>query len=129
MDARTTLIAGAIAMLVAVAAGAFGAHALAASVPPARLEAWQAGVRYAAWHGLALIAAGILMRTVPASRALRIAAALFAAGIVLFSGSLFALVLADLRALGFVTPFGGLAFLAGWIAFLAGVSRLSRPTP
>jgi uncharacterized membrane protein YgdD (TMEM256/DUF423 family) len=69
------------------------------------------------------------MRTVPASRALRIAAALFAAGIVLFSGSLFALVLADLRALGFVTPFGGLAFLAGWIAFLAGVSRLSRPTP
>jgi uncharacterized membrane protein YgdD (TMEM256/DUF423 family) len=129
MDARTTLAAGAIAMLVAVAAGAFGAHALATSVPPARLEAWQAGVRYAAWHGLALLATGILMRTEPASRALRAASALFAAGVVLFSGSLFALVLADARALGVVTPFGGVAFLAGWLAFLAGVSRLSRPTP
>lgn len=129
MDARTTLAAGAIAMLVAVAAGAFGAHALAASVPPARLEAWQAGVRYAAWHGLALVATGILMRAAPASRALRAASALFAAGVVLFSGSLFTLVLADARAAGFVTPVGGLAFLAGWLAFLAGVSRLSRPTP
>jgi uncharacterized membrane protein YgdD (TMEM256/DUF423 family) len=129
MDARATLIAGAIAMLVAVAAGAFGAHALADSVPPARLDAWQTGARYAAWHALALIATGILMRTAPAARALRIAAALFAAGIVLFSGSLFALVLLDVRAIAFVTPLGGIAFLAGWIAFLAAVSRLSRPTP
>jgi uncharacterized membrane protein YgdD (TMEM256/DUF423 family) len=129
MDARTTLGAGAIAMLAAVAAGAFGAHALGSGVPPARLEAWQAGVRYAAWHGLALIATGILMRADPGSRALRAASALFAVGIVLFSGSLFALVLADARALGFVTPLGGVAFLAGWIAFLAGVSRPSRPTP
>jgi uncharacterized membrane protein YgdD (TMEM256/DUF423 family) len=123
------LSAGAIAMLVAVAAGAFGAHALADSVPPARLDAWQTGARYAAWHALALLATGILLRMAPASRALRIAAALFAAGIVLFSGSLFALVLADTRALGFITPFGGLAFLAGWVVFLVGVSRLSRPTP
>jgi uncharacterized membrane protein YgdD (TMEM256/DUF423 family) len=92
-------------------------------VPPARLDAWQTGARYAAWHALALIATGILMRTAPASRALRVAAALFAAGIVLFSGSLYALALGAPRWTGIVTPLGGLAFIAGWIALGWSLSR------
>jgi uncharacterized membrane protein YgdD (TMEM256/DUF423 family) len=124
MDGRAALAAGAIAMFVAVAAGAFGAHALESTLTAARMGAWHTAVRYEAWHGLALIAVGILMqRGAPRARVLRLAAWLFAAGIVLFSGSLYALVLADVRWLGAITPFGGLALLAGWATFAWAVLR------
>jgi uncharacterized membrane protein YgdD (TMEM256/DUF423 family) len=124
MDGRAALAAGAIAMFVAVAAGAFGAHALESTLTAACMGAWHTAVRYEAWHGLALIAVGILMqRGAPRARVLRLAAWLFAAGIVLFSGSLYALVLADVRGLGAITPFGGLALLAGWATFAWAVLR------
>lgn len=121
--ARATLAGAAVVMAVAVALGAFGAHGLRARVSPEMLAVWTTAVQYHAWHGLALVATGLLLARTPASRALRVAAILFVAGIVLFAGSLYALVLSDVRGLGAVTPLGGVAFIAGWVAFAWGAWR------
>ena len=110
-------------MALAVALGAFGAHAMKARLSPDMLDVWRTGVTYHAWHALALVAAGLLMLHVPGSTALRGAAWLFVAGIVLFAGSLYALALGAPRGFGAITPFGGLAFIAGWILFAAGTLR------
>ena len=123
MGARFALVLGALAMALAVALGAFGAHALKARLAPEVLDIWRTGVTYHAWHALALVAVGLLMLHAPGSGALRVAGWLFAAGIVLFGGSLYALALGAPRALGAVTPFGGLAFIAGWVAFAIGASQ------
>ena len=108
-------------MAVAVALGAFGAHALKARLAPDLLVVWQTGVTYHALHALALLVVGMLMLQIGGSGALRWAAWLFAAGIVLFSGSLYLLALGAPRALGFVTPFGGVSFIAGWVTLAIGV--------
>ena len=123
MGARFALVLGALAMALAVALGAFGAHALKARLAPEALDIWRTGVTYHAWHALALVAVGLLMLHAPGSGALRVAGWLFAAGIVLFGGSLYALALGAPRAFGAVTPFGGLAFIAGWVAFAIGASQ------
>lgn len=99
--------------LLAVAAGAFGAHALAGALDAHALQNFETGARYHMYHALAMGLAGLALPERPAAR---IAAALFLAGIVLFSGSLYALALSGPRGLAMVTPFGGLAFLAGWAA-------------
>ena len=112
--ARVVLAGAALAMALAVTLGAFGAHALRARVVPERLAVWQTAVQYHAWHALALLVVGLLLARGPAPRGLTASAALFAAGIVLFSGSLYLLALTGTRALGAVTPFGGVAFMAGW---------------
>jgi uncharacterized membrane protein YgdD (TMEM256/DUF423 family) len=125
MPARLALPAAALLMAAAVALGAFGAHALKVRLAPDALALWQTGVNYHAWHALGLLAAATLMRVVGDRRALRIAAACFAAGIVVFSGSLYALALGAPRAIGAATPFGGVAFIAGWIALALGVGRAS----
>jgi uncharacterized membrane protein YgdD (TMEM256/DUF423 family) len=114
MRARTALFLGAVAMFVAVGLGAFGAHALKGHLSPERLAVWQTAVQYHAWHALALLAVGVLLLQKAERAAIGKAGWLFAAGVVLFSGSLYALALTGTRALGAVTPFGGLAFLAGW---------------
>lgn len=116
MNARLALVLAGIFMFVAVAAGAFGAHALRGRLDPAMTAVWQTAVTYQAWHALALLGLGLLLRERPAQRALRVAAWLFAAGIVLFAGSLYVLALTGVRAFGLVTPVGGVAFLAGWAA-------------
>ncbi|MBK9606245.1 MAG: DUF423 domain-containing protein [Betaproteobacteria bacterium] len=116
MPARLTLFAAAIAMAFAVALGAFGAHALKARLAADALAVWQTAVQYHAWHALGLLGIGLWQRQAPESCALRVAALLLAAGIVLFSGSLYALALTGARGLGAVTPFGGIAFIAGWLA-------------
>jgi uncharacterized membrane protein YgdD (TMEM256/DUF423 family) len=106
-------------MFAAVAAGAFGAHALKSALTPDLLAVWHTAVQYQAWHALALLAVGLLMTNDPSGRrgrGLRAAAWLFAIGIVLFSGSLYLLALSGQRWLGAVTPLGGVAFLAGWLA-------------
>ena len=123
MPARLALPAAALLMAAAVALGAFGAHALKARLTPDALVLWQTGVNYHAWHALGLLATATLMLVLGDRRALRIAAACFAAGIVVFSGSLYALALGAPRALGAATPFGGVAFIAGWIAVALGVGR------
>ena len=123
MTARSVLVLAALLLFVAVALGAFGAHALKARVTPDLLAVWQTAVQYHAWHALALLAAGVLLLARP-DASVGLAVWLFVAGIVLFSGSLYALVVTGARGLGAVTPFGGVAFLAGWLAFAWGAWRL-----
>ena len=100
-------LVGAILGGLAVAAGAFGAHALRGTVTPERLEVFETAVRYQMVHALALLAAGPL----GAGKA----GWAFLAGIVVFSGSLYGLVLLDQRWLGAITPLGGLLLIAGWV--------------
>ena len=110
---RTWLAAGSIAMFLAVALGAFGAHALRSRLGEDLLSIFETGVRYQAWHGLALLAVAVVASRQPTAT-VTAAGVLFCAGIVLFSGSLYALVLTGVRTLGAITPLGGVAFLAGW---------------
>jgi uncharacterized membrane protein YgdD (TMEM256/DUF423 family) len=107
---------GAILGGLGVALGAFGAHGLRALVTPERLAVFETGVRYHLVHALAILAAAGAAYVAPTARAPRLAGALFAIGVLLFSGSLYALVGTGVTAWGAVTPLGGLAFIAGWIA-------------
>jgi uncharacterized membrane protein YgdD (TMEM256/DUF423 family) len=110
---RLFVVLGALSAFVGVAAGAFGAHALKARLAPDLLAVFDTGARYQLIHALALLAVASACRRWPASAA-RWAGWSFVAGTVLFSGSLYALALTGTRALGAVTPFGGVAFLLGW---------------
>ena len=104
---------GALAAGLAVALGAFGAHGLEGRVTPERLQTFETGVRYHMYHALALLFVG-WAATQWAGWQVTAAGYLFVVGIVIFSGSLYVLVLTDTPWLGAVTPLGGLAFLAGW---------------
>ena len=123
MTARLALMLAAVLMAVAVALGAFGAHALRARVPPEMQSVWQTAVTYHAWHALALLGTGLYLSHRPDATLPGWSAWLFVAGIVLFSGSLYALVLTGTRALGAVTPLGGAAFIAGWLVLAFAVWR------
>jgi uncharacterized membrane protein YgdD (TMEM256/DUF423 family) len=106
---------GAVGCLLGVATGAFGAHALEQALPPDLLGTWEKAVDYLFVHSLGLIMVGILDRFEPRS-CHQWSGGLMLAGIVLFSGSLFALVLSGLTALGMITPIGGVSFLLAWLA-------------
>ncbi len=112
--ARRSLAIGAALGLLGVAAGAFGAHALRDAVSARDLEIWQTGAHYQQLHALVLVAIGMGVRA--PGRALAVAAVLFTLGVVVFSGSLYAMVLGGPRVLGAVTPLGGLCFMVGWAA-------------
>ena len=107
------LFVGAVNGFLAVAAGAFGAHGLEGRVDARALQIFDTGAHYHLVHALATVAAALAARGGATGRA-HIAAALFTAGTVLFSGSLYFLALADSNLLVLVTPLGGLSFLAGW---------------
>jgi uncharacterized membrane protein YgdD (TMEM256/DUF423 family) len=107
-----------------VALGAFGAHALRGNIEPRLMDTFQTAVQYQMIHSLAIILVAILIHQWGRSLALEISVYSMAAGIVLFSGSLYGLVLTEMRWLGPVTPIGGLLFIAGWIALL--ISSLQR---
>ena len=105
---RSPLVAlGAINAAVAVAAGAFAAHGLRERLEPRALEVFETGARYHMYHALAIIAAGLIAARGPGW--------MFQAGIVVFSGSLYALALTGVKGLGAITPIGGLLFLAAWV--------------
>ena len=104
----------ALSAFIAVAAGAFGAHALKARLEPDLLTVFETAARYQMYHALALFIAAWLALQQPCIWAVR-AGWCFIVGTVLFSGSLYALALSGVRALGAITPLGGVAFLAGWI--------------
>ena len=110
------LIAAAFAGASGVALGAFGAHALRERLEPAALAVWQTAVLYHLLHAVALLALVLFSRAT--GRSVTLPAALFGAGIVLFSGSLYGLALTSWRWLGPITPLGGLAFLAGWASLV-----------
>jgi len=114
--ARRALMLAALAGALAVMTGAFGAHALKARLTPDLLAVWQTAVQYHFWHALALGLIGVLTLHRPDSRALRAASWMMLLGLLLFSGSLYALALTGVRGLGAVTPLGGLAFIGGWLA-------------
>jgi uncharacterized membrane protein YgdD (TMEM256/DUF423 family) len=111
-------VAGALGFL-GVALGAFGAHGLRARVPSELLEIWKTGVLYHLLHALAMLAVVAAGERIARPR---LVCGMFAAGIVVFSGSLYLLVLTGARWWGAVTPLGGAAFLAGW-AVLAVFAR------
>jgi uncharacterized membrane protein YgdD (TMEM256/DUF423 family) len=119
---RTFFIMGALLAALGVAAGAFGAHALRARLAPEMLTVFETGVRYHLIHALALLSAAWATTRWP-GHATNAAGWLFLAGILLFSGSLYILSLSGIRALGVITPFGGVAFIAGWLALAWAVWR------
>ena len=108
--ARAIALAGALLAGLGVALGAFGAHGLRAMLDDRALGWWQTAVQYQMWHAVALIALAGL-------RGVRcgLAAGLISAGVLVFSGSLYLMALTGARALGMVTPLGGLLLLAGWV--------------
>jgi uncharacterized membrane protein YgdD (TMEM256/DUF423 family) len=120
---RLFLSAGGLAALAAVALGAFGAHALKGRLSPEMLAVWRTAVEYHFFHALGMLAVGFAASRLPDSALLKWSGWLMLAGIVLFSGSLYALALSGERWLGAVTPAGGTAFLAAWALFIAAVLR------
>jgi uncharacterized membrane protein YgdD (TMEM256/DUF423 family) len=120
---RVFLSLGAASAFVAVAAGAFGAHALRDRLSADMLGTWQTAAAYQMYHALALLAVGIVLGRFSSegSQWLTAAGWLFVVGAALFSGSLYALALSGVTWLGAVTPLGGVAFLLGWAAVAIGV--------
>ena len=112
---RTFALLGALLAFLAVGAGAFGAHALRGRLTPDLLDVFETAARYQMYHALALLAVAWVGDRWPGA-ASQAAGWLFVAGIVLFCGSLYLLSLTGVRWLGAVTPLGGLAFLADWLA-------------
>ena len=121
-NGRWVLAAAGVLLALATVAGALGAHTLKSHWGAERLEVYDTAVRYQFYHSLGLLGIGLALRTLDGG-ALRAAAALVLLGIILFSGSLYALTLGAPRVMGAVTPVGGVALIAGWIVFAYGVWR------
>jgi uncharacterized membrane protein YgdD (TMEM256/DUF423 family) len=122
VNSARTLAAAGLLLALATACGAFGAHALRATLAPERLALWETAVRYQFFQALGLLGVGLAMRTLDGS-VLRSAALLIILGIVLFSGSLYGLALGAPRLVGVLTPAGGLAWICGWLLFAYGAWR------
>lgn len=120
---KTFAVAGAIVAGLAVAAGAFGAHAMASRLDERMLEIWETAARYQMYHGLALFIAAWLAGQTGHSSA-SVAGWSFIVGTLVFSGSLYTLAVTGTRWLGAVTPIGGAAFLVGWIACIVAALKL-----
>lgn len=123
MIARTAATIGALFAGLAVAAGAFGAHALRNRLEPRDLEIFETAARYQMYHGLALLAAAWLLDRGIAQAGL--AAWGFTLGTLVFSGSLYMMVFTGMRWLGAITPIGGVAMLVGWVALMMAVRRIA----
>jgi uncharacterized membrane protein YgdD (TMEM256/DUF423 family) len=122
VNSGRTLATAGILLALATVLGAFGAHALKAQLSPDRLQVYETAVRYHFFNALGLLGIGLTLRFVNVP-AVRWATLLVLIGIVLFSGSLYALTFGAPRLVGIVTPIGGLALITGWICFAAGVWR------
>ena len=122
---RLWWVAGSLLAGLGVAAGAFGAHALKARLTPELLSVFETGVRYQMYHALGLLAVAIATERWP-EVSFDVTGWLFLAGILLFSGSLYALCLTGVQMLGAITPIGGICFLTGW-AVLGWKFWASRP--
>lgn len=125
MTSRFMLIFTAISGFVFVALGAFGAHILSKSLSPAEMGWIHTGLQYQAFHTLAILGLAVAMQRRISIWFYR-SSVFMALGVVLFSGSLYGLALSHLRLWAFVTPVGGVSFLAGWILMLIGALRLKK---
>jgi uncharacterized membrane protein YgdD (TMEM256/DUF423 family) len=123
MSRRFFILAAVLGGL-SVAFGAFAAHGLKPRLDAAMLANWETGVRYQFYHAFALMAAAWVTRLLPDCKSARVAGWLFLAGVLLFSGSLYIMALTGMRWLGMITPFGGVAFIAGWILLALAGRRL-----
>ncbi len=122
--ARLWLLLSACSGFTGVALGAFAAHGLKGRLSPEYLAVFQTGTHYQLIHALALFGVALLALQAP-GRLVDLAGGFFVLGILLFSGSLYALTLSGVGALGMITPFGGLAFLAGWLCLGLAAWRLT----
>ena len=122
------IIAGAVNAAIAVAFGAFGAHALKEQLSEHYLAIWGTAVQYQMFHALALLAIGILMSPSLFGSVTQLSWAgyLILAGIIIFSGSLYVLSLSGIGILGAITPIGGVAFIAGWIMLIVAAVKFSN---
>ncbi|WP_394169892.1 DUF423 domain-containing protein [Saccharospirillum alexandrii] len=118
---RLTAVAALLAGL-SVALGAFGSHALETLVTPQRLDTWDTAVHYQMFHALALLWSGLYLQHYP-HRGVLTSALLILAGTLIFSGSLYALVLLDVPALGAITPIGGVILITGWFTLAWHLAR------
>jgi uncharacterized membrane protein YgdD (TMEM256/DUF423 family) len=126
ISCKTWLALAAASGFIAVAAGAFGAHGLEDRVGARELAAFETGARYQMYHALALLAVARLAERGMAPRAVAFAGWAFVVGTVLFSGSLYVLGLTESRALVWLTPLGGLGFLASWAGLFVAALRVAR---
>lgn len=119
------IIAGAINAFLAVAFGAFGAHALKEKLSEKYLAIWETAVQYQMYHAIGLIVIGILMSSSIIGNVTQLnwAGYFMLAGIVIFSGSLYVLSLSGIGILGAITPIGGVAFLAAWVLVIVAVVK------
>lgn len=125
---RTALVLGIVFAGLGIVIGAFGAHALKPLLSESQLQVFETGVRYQMYHSFALLTAGILYSAFPA-RPIKLASTFFLIGILLFSGSLYAMTLLNINGqvglggLGILTPIGGLFFILGWLMLLWAVFK------
>ena len=120
---RIFLMIGDLSGALGVAAGAFGAHALRDKLEPRMLEVFETGARYQMYHALALLVIGLIANRWP-STLITSAGWLMVAGTLFFSGSLYAMAFTGVRALGAITPIGGVCFIAGWVCVAVATSRV-----
>ncbi len=122
-SAKIFLLLGSLAMMFAVGLGAFGAHGLKDKLSADMLAVYRTGVDYHFYHALGLLALGMIAAHLPESDLVKWSGALMAAGIVLFSGSLYLLALTGTRWLGAITPLGGAAWIVAWALLAAALLR------
>lgn len=125
---RTFVRLGALSAAIAVAAGAFGAHALRDRLAPDLLQVFETGARYQMYHALGLLAVAWAVGRAEGAGPRR-AGWLFVLGTLLFSGSLYLLALTGVRALGAITPLGGIAWIAGWTLLALTFRPATSPRP
>ena len=118
---KILLLLGCIVMFLAVALGAFGAHALKKRLSADMMSIFQTGIQYQIAHGLGLLLLGVLANNLVHSSLIVTAGWVMLVGILLFSGSLYALSVSGVKKLGAITPIGGLAFLASWVIVIVAV--------
>lgn len=121
--AKTFGILGSVNAALAIILGAFGAHALKDRLSPELLATYQTGVQYHLYHGLGLLLVAALVSYAPRSIASKWSGLVMQVGILLFSGSLYALSLSGIRWIGAITPFGGLAFITAWVLLALAIWR------
>ena len=123
MTSRSFLVSGLFLLLLAVALGAFGAHALKAVLSDQQLQVWRTANDYQFYHALGLVGLGIWAQSQPSSGWITLCGYSLLLGVVLFSGSLYVMLLSGMSALGMITPLGGVLFMLGWLCWLVAVFR------
>ena len=120
---KTTLLTASGLMGLAVIVGAFGAHGLKPHLSSEMMAVWQTGVQYHFYHALGLLLIGVLATIYKSNGYLKWSVILLASGIVLFSGSRYAMALTGIKVLGAITPIGGVSFIGGWVLLFLAVLK------